>query len=99
MPSLEYESFGRIIVESMAFSVPIIATKVGGMPELINHGKDGFLVEKNDDDALASQIIDLLKNPEMRKSVGAEGRHRQRPSRCFHDQQQRHFLHRWATPT
>ena len=30
-------------------------------------------VEKNDDDALASQIIDLLKNPEMRKSVGAEG--------------------------
>jgi len=73
MPSLEYESFGRIIVESMAFSVPIIATKVGGMPELINHGKDGFLVEKNDDDALASQIIDLLKNPEMRKSVGAEG--------------------------
>ena len=57
----------------MAFSIPIIATKVGGMPELINHGKDGFLVEKNDDDALASQIIDLLKNPEMRKSVGAEG--------------------------
>ena len=69
MPSLEYESFGRIIVEAMAFSVPIIATKVGGMPELIDHGKDGFLVEKNDEENLANCIIKLLDDPESTKQM------------------------------
>jgi len=73
MPSLEYESFGRIIVEAMAFSVPIIATKVGGMPELIDHGKDGFLVEREDENALAICIIDLLSHPEKRKNIGSAG--------------------------
>ena len=69
MPSLEYESFGRIIVEAMAFSVPIIATKVGGMPELIDHGKDGYLVEKNDEENLANCIVKLLDDPESTKQM------------------------------
>ena len=69
MPSLEYESFGRIIVEAMAFSVPIIATKVGGMPELIDHDKDGFLVEKYDEEDLANCIIKILDDPESTKQM------------------------------
>ena len=73
MPSLEYESFGRIIVESMAYSVPIIATRVGGMPELIEHGKDGFLVGKNDENTLSDSIIKLLSDQKYRKNIGDAG--------------------------
>jgi len=73
MPSLEYESFGRIIVEAMAFSVPIIATKVGGMPELIDHGIDGYLVEKNDEGELSKYIIKLLNDPVEAKKIGKVG--------------------------
>ena len=73
MPSLEYESFGRIIVEAMAFSTPIIATKVGGMPELIEHGCDGLLVDKNDESSLARYIIELLSDAKNRQEIGGAG--------------------------
>ena len=73
MPSLEYESFGRIIVESMAYSVPIIATRVGGMPELIEHGKDGFLVGKNDENTLSDSIIKLLSDQKYSRNTISDG--------------------------
>lgn len=72
-PSLEYESFGRAVVEAMAFSKPVVATKVGGMPELIEDGVDGYLVERNDPHALAERICRLLGSESKRKEMGKAG--------------------------
>ena len=60
MPSQEYESFGRIVIEAMAYKKPIIASRVGGIPELINHEVDGYLFDKNDILSLSLHLKNLL---------------------------------------
>jgi len=72
-PSLEYESFGRSVVEAMAFSKPVVATQVGGMPELVDDGVDGYLVAPNDPDALAERISRLLESETTRREMGKAG--------------------------
>jgi N-acetyl-alpha-D-glucosaminyl L-malate synthase BshA len=62
MPS-EMESFGLAALEAMACSVPAIATRVGGVPELIDSGKDGILCEVGEVDAMAEAAIALLRDP------------------------------------
>jgi N-acetyl-alpha-D-glucosaminyl L-malate synthase BshA len=63
MPS-EMESFGLAALEAMACSVPAIATRVGGVPELIHHPHDGMLFEVGDIDGMAQATIDLLRDPD-----------------------------------
>ena len=60
MPSNSHESFGRIAVESMAFSKPIIASKIGGLKEIITHEYDGLLFQKNDYLELSRFILQLF---------------------------------------
>jgi N-acetyl-alpha-D-glucosaminyl L-malate synthase BshA len=62
MPS-EMESFGLAALEAMACSVPAIATRVGGVPELIDSGRDGVLCEVGEVDAMAEAAIALLRDP------------------------------------
>lgn len=62
MPS-EMESFGLAALEAMACSVPAIATRVGGVPELITHDVDGVLCEVGDIDSMAAAAISLLQDP------------------------------------
>ena len=66
----ENEPFGRVLVEAMACGVPVIATKSGGVPEIVRHDKDGLLVRSCDDHELAKAIAKLLKNESLRKSYG-----------------------------
>ncbi len=61
LPS-ELESFGLAALEGMACKVVPIATRVGGIPELIEHGKSGYLADVGDVDTMARYAIDLLKN-------------------------------------
>jgi N-acetyl-alpha-D-glucosaminyl L-malate synthase BshA len=61
MPS-EMESFGLAALEAMACSVPPIATQVGGVPELVEHGVNGLLFPTGDVDAMATAAIDLLQD-------------------------------------
>ncbi|HVW86420.1 MAG TPA: N-acetyl-alpha-D-glucosaminyl L-malate synthase BshA, partial [Bryobacteraceae bacterium] len=61
MPS-ERESFGLAALEGMACGVPPVATRVGGVPELITHDVDGFLENVGDVDAQAGRVIELLTN-------------------------------------
>jgi N-acetyl-alpha-D-glucosaminyl L-malate synthase BshA len=72
MPS-ELESFGLAALEAMACQVPAIATRVGGVPELIADGVDGLLFSVGNIEAMASASVDLLSNPErhlaMRKAA------------------------------
>ncbi|MDC0253298.1 glycosyltransferase family 4 protein [Bacteriovoracales bacterium] len=73
MPSKNFESFGRIIVEAMAFGKPIIASNIGGMPELIENEKDGILFEAGNVQKLTYSINKLLESKELRKTISSNG--------------------------
>ena len=68
------EPFGLSIVEAMAMRKPVIACGTGGVPEIITHGKDGWLVEERSPDAVAEGITTLLNNPELCRQMGAFAR-------------------------
>lgn len=70
----ENESFGLSALEAMSCEVPVIGTNVGGHPELIEHGKTGFLAEVGDIEKMAQYGIELLKNEDLRRKIGKNAR-------------------------
>lgn len=68
------EGLSLSILEAMAMEKPVIATEVGGNPELIVHGKNGYLVPPRDPEKLAEKILVLLKNKNLREQMGKMGR-------------------------
>ena len=72
----DYEGFGLIFLEANAFGKPVVATRVGGVPEAVEHGVSGLLVEPGDSQALGDAIIRLLSNPEEARRLGEGGRRR-----------------------
>jgi 1,4-alpha-glucan branching enzyme len=69
IPSL-YEPFGLVALEAMAHELPIVASDIGGLSEIIEHGVDGCKVPPGDPVALAEQIIDLLTHPARSAQLG-----------------------------
>ena len=65
----ENEAFGRVIIEAMACGLPVIATRGGGIPEIVRHGEDGILVQPGDIDEMANAIENILINDELRKGL------------------------------
>lgn len=72
------EGWGLSLMEAMACGRPVIATRVGGIPELVRDGTDGILVEAGDVGQLADATIRLLSDPGLRTRMGAAGRERVR---------------------
>lgn len=72
-PSIIPESLSRIIFESFSVGRPVVATNVGGTPELVKHGKTGLLVKPNDAKDMASAITKLIKDAGLREKLGKEG--------------------------
>jgi len=74
VPSIWQEPLGLVVLEALACGLPVIASKVGGIPEMIENGKNGLLVPEGDAAALAEAIDRLLGNREldrkMRQSIG-----------------------------
>ncbi|PID58034.1 hypothetical protein CSB45_04920 [candidate division KSB3 bacterium] len=70
------EPFGRCLIEGMACAKPIVATRVGGIPEVVENRKTGFLVEPHAPGELAEAVLQLLGDPTLRKNMGTEGRAR-----------------------
>ena len=77
LPSLD-EGFPIAALDAMAAGIPVVATSVGGVPELIYDGISGCLVPPRDVDALASRIRSLLCDPALRMRIGAAGHTRVR---------------------
>ena len=67
------ESFPNSILEAMSVGCPSVATLVGGVPELVREGENGFLVPPGDEGALAKRIIELLDDPKRRQAMGRAG--------------------------
>ncbi len=72
MPSLS-EGLPNVPLETFAHKKPIIATSVGGTPEIIEHGRNGILVKPGDPESMSLGIITLLTNSERRNSIAANG--------------------------
>lgn len=68
------EVFGWMIAEAMAYGKPVVATRVGGIPELIDDGITGFLVDRGDSNTAAKRVLKLIEDKELRESVGQNGR-------------------------
>jgi N-acetyl-alpha-D-glucosaminyl L-malate synthase BshA len=73
LPS-ELESFGLAALEALACEVPVIATRIGGIPEVVTDGETGYLSDVGDTDKMAEDAITLLENEGLRRAFGQKGR-------------------------
>ena len=73
LPSEWYEVFGQSITESFVVGKSVVAARIGGMPELIDEGKDGLLFTPGDEDGLAACLRRLWNNPEETRRMGLNG--------------------------
>lgn len=64
------EVFGWVIAEAMAYRKPVVGTRVGGIPELVEDGKTGYLVERSDSSSIAERILHLHENELTRRQMG-----------------------------
>ncbi|NOY60168.1 MAG: glycosyltransferase family 4 protein [Calditrichaeota bacterium] len=74
VPSIVPESFGVAAIEAASCELPVIASNIGGLPEVVKNGKTGFLVESKDVHGLADKLEVLIKYPELRIRMGRKGR-------------------------
>jgi L-malate glycosyltransferase len=84
LPS-DLESFGLAALEAMACEVPVIATNVGGLPEVVEHGVDGYLVEPRDVAAGARYALDILGRADHGRDMGRKARAHARSKYCADD--------------
>lgn len=73
LPS-EQESFGLAALEAMACEVPVVASRVGGVPEVVTDGVDGYLSEIGNTEKMSQDAIGLLQNEELRRAFGVRAR-------------------------
>jgi glycosyltransferase involved in cell wall biosynthesis len=69
-----YENFPFAILEAQATALPVISTKVGGIPEFLVDNENGFLIDPGDQEQLTQRVLALLQNPELAKEMGNRGR-------------------------
>lgn len=72
----DVEGFGMVALEAAAAGKPVIATRCGGLPDAVEHGESGILVEPGDYQRLSESVVTLLKDPQMGAAMGQSGRQR-----------------------
>ena len=78
LPSLAGEGSPAVVKEAMAAGVPVVATTIGGIGEILQDGAQGLLMPPGDEEALASALERLLADPGLRRAMGEAGRDRSR---------------------
>jgi N-acetyl-alpha-D-glucosaminyl L-malate synthase BshA len=84
LPS-ESESFGLAALEAMACEVPVIATDVGGLPEVVTHGVDGYLIPPRDVAAGGKYALEILQSPDRGRAMGKLARKNAKARYCAND--------------
>jgi L-malate glycosyltransferase len=84
LPS-QLESFGLAALEAMACEVPVIATNTGGVPEVVEHGVDGFLVDPGDVKSAAAHAIEILSRADHGREMGQRARINAKRKYCAND--------------
>ena len=94
-----YEGFGMVYVEAMGFGLPVIASNVGAVPELISHGRDGFLIRAGDTAGVAHCVQTLHRDREYlaQVSLAALERYREHPTWTESCERIREFLRTLVT--
>jgi glycosyltransferase involved in cell wall biosynthesis len=69
-----YENFPFAILEAQATGLPVISTKVGGIPEFLTDNENGFLIDPGDSSQLTQKVLALLQDPKLAKEMGDRGR-------------------------
>ncbi|MDA8187018.1 MAG: glycosyltransferase family 4 protein [Dehalococcoidales bacterium] len=72
--SSRQENSPNVVIEAMASGKPVVATRGGGVPDLVDDGQTGFMVERGDFEALAEKIVQLLEDDALRQTMGEKGR-------------------------
>ena len=72
--SSDWEGLGLVVMEAAMAGRPVVATAVGGVPEIVEHQVTGSLVPQGDEQALASEMTTMLRNPDQRARMGADAR-------------------------
>jgi N-acetyl-alpha-D-glucosaminyl L-malate synthase BshA len=84
LPS-ELESFGLAALEAMACEMPVIATDVGGLPEVVTPGVDGYLIPPRDVEAGAKAALRILTSPDRGRAMGKQARINAKAKYCAND--------------
>ena len=76
LPSVWAEPFGLVVIEAMSGGTPVVASDIGGIPEIIQYGISGLLVSPGDTEALREALSALLADPARRRAMGEAARRR-----------------------
>ena len=76
VPSVGAETFGNVVTEAMSRGSAVVASRLGGIVDIIEHGRSGLLVPPADAAALAAAIQQLIDDPALRERIGSEARRR-----------------------
>jgi glycosyltransferase involved in cell wall biosynthesis len=70
----DWEGTPNVLLEAMASGLPVIASRVGGVPDIVRHGRAGYLTEPGDENSCASLLLQLIDDPQLRMEMGRQGR-------------------------
>jgi glycosyltransferase involved in cell wall biosynthesis len=74
LPSRSFEGFPLVLAEAMGFGLPVIASRIGGLPDIVEDGVTGLLCEPGDAADLAGKMMRLWDDPELCRRLGRAGR-------------------------
>src|SRR5262249_41232310 len=70
----DWEGTPNVALEAMACGLPVVTTRVGGLPEIIQHGDTGYLANAGDQEMMLACLLKLIDNPFLRKKIGGRAR-------------------------
>jgi glycosyltransferase involved in cell wall biosynthesis len=70
----DWEGTPNVVLEAMSSGLPVVASRVGGVPDLIRHGETGYLADPELSDSYISPLMQMIKNPELRQTIAKNAR-------------------------